>query len=51
MGAENHCGGRQKVPTNNVTSTFNTMHLLPKDLNFEHGGAKLASCPGRNLTS
>jgi len=28
----------------NVTSTFlNTAHLLPKDLRFEHGGAKLAS--------
>jgi len=37
---------------NNVTSTFvNTVHLLPKDLRFEHGGAKLASCPGRHLTS
>jgi len=37
---------------NNVTSTFfNTIHLLPKDLGFEHGGAKLASCPGRHLTS
>jgi len=37
---------------NNVTSTFfNAVHLLPKDLNCEHGGAKLASCPGRHLTS
>ena len=36
---------------NNVTSTFfNTVHLLPKDLRFEHGGAKLASFPGRHLT-
>jgi len=25
--------------------------LLPKDLRFEHGGAKLASCPGRHITS
>jgi len=25
--------------------------LLQKDLRFEHGGAKLASCPGRHLTS
>jgi len=25
---------------NNVTSTFfNSVHLLPKDLSFEHGGA------------
>jgi len=30
---------------------FNTVHLLPKDLRFEHGGAKLASCPGPHLTS
>jgi len=43
--------GTPKSP-NNVTSTsFNTVHLLPKDLRFEHGGAKLASCPGRHLTS
>jgi len=43
--------GAPKTP-NNVTSTFfNTVHLLPKDLGFEHGGAKLAFCPGPNLTS
>jgi len=30
---------------------FMTVHLLPKDLRFEHGGAKLASCAGRHLTS
>jgi len=37
---------------NNVTSTFfSEVLLLPKDLRFEHGGAKLASCPGRHLTS
>ena len=29
----------------------NTVHFLPKDLTFEHGGAKLAFCPGRSLTS
>jgi len=37
---------------NNVTSTFfDTIHFLPKNLNFEHVGAKLASCPGRHLIS
>jgi len=37
---------------NNVRSNFfNTVHLLPKDLRFKHGGAKFASCPGRHLTS
>jgi len=37
---------------NDVTRTFfNTVHLLPEDLRFENGGAKLASCPGRHLTS
>ena len=37
---------------NNVTSTFfNTVNFLPKDLRFERGGAKLASWPGRRLTS
>jgi len=54
-----YCGGLEKstsksVPKspNNVTSNFfNTVHLLPKDLSFEHGGAKLASCPGRHLIS
>jgi len=35
----------------NVTSTFiNTVHLLPKDLRLEHGGANLASCSGRHVT-
>jgi len=43
--------GTPKSP-NNVTSTFfNTVHLVPKDLRFEHGGVKLASCPGRHLIS
>jgi len=57
MGAPNHCGppngcgGAPKSP-NNVTSTFfNTVHLLPKGLRFEHGSAKVASCPGRHITS
>jgi len=37
---------------NNVTSTFfNKGHLLPKDLKFEHGGAKLAPCHGRHPNS
>jgi len=30
---------------------FITVHLLPKGLKFEHGSAKLASCPWRHLTS
>ena len=37
----------------NVTSVFFNIastHLLPKELKFEHGGAKLVSCPGRHLT-
>jgi len=53
----NHCGaaewvrGAPKSP-NNVTSIFfNTVHVLLKDLSFEHGGAKFASCPGRHLAS
>jgi len=37
---------------NNVTSTsFSTVHLILKDLKVEHGGAKLASCPGHLLTT
>jgi len=36
---------------NSITSAFfNTVHLLPKDLRFEHAGTKVASCPGRHLT-
>jgi len=43
--------GTPKNP-NSVTRTFfNAVHLLPKDLRFEYGGAKLAFCPGRHLTS
>jgi len=30
---------------------FNAVHLLPKDLRFEHRGTKLASYPWRHLTS
>jgi len=50
-------GGGSTIPRapnnrNNVTSSlFNTVHLLAKDLRFEHGPAELASCPGRHLTS
>jgi len=37
---------------NNVTSTsFNTVHWLPKAIRFEHRGAKLASCQGRYQAS
>jgi len=37
---------------NNITNTFfSTVHLVPKDLRFERGGAKLVSCPGCHLTS
>jgi len=43
--------GASKSP-NNVTDTFfNTVHLLPKDLRLERGGAKVACCPRRQLTS
>jgi len=43
--------GAPKSPKNVPSTFFNTVYLLPKDLWFEHGGAKLASCPGRHLTS
>jgi len=46
------CLLREPKSPNNVTSAFfNTVNFLPNDLRFEHGGAKLASCPGRRLTS
>ena len=44
------CGRCRKVLTMSQV-LFNTVHLLPKDLRFENGGAKLVSCPGRHLTS
>ena len=40
-----------KCPTNVTSTFFNTLHWVPKDLRFEHGCAKPASCPGRHLTS
>jgi len=43
--------GAPKSPSNVTSILFKTVHLLPTDLRFEHGGAKLASCPGRHLTS
>ena len=43
--------GAPKSPNNVASTFFNTVHLLPKDLRFEHWGAKLASCPGRHLAS
>jgi len=55
-GALKYCDGRRIIAgapksPNNVTSTFfNTVHLLPNDIRFEHGGAKLASCPGHHLS-
>jgi len=37
---------------NNFTITFfNTVNFFLKDLRFEHGSAKLVSCPGRSLNS
>jgi len=57
VGASNHCGGAEwlrgapKSPNIAKSTFFNAAHLLPKDLRFEHWGAKLVSCPGRHLTS
>jgi len=42
--------GATKSPSNDTSTFFNTVHLLPKSLSFEHGSAKLASCLGRHLT-
>jgi len=43
--------GGEKVTTVSKTLFFKTVHLLPKDLRFEHGGTKLVSFPRRHLTS
>ena len=48
--APNHYGGGAKSHSNVITNFFKTvgLHLLPKDLRFEHGGAKLVSFPRRH---
>jgi len=52
MGRRMTAGGAEKKSPSNVTSTFfSAVHLPSKDVRFEYGGAKLASCPGRQLTS
>jgi len=43
--------GAPKIPNNVTSAFFNTVHLLPKDLKFEHGGAKVTFSPGRHLTA
>ena len=43
--------GAAKNPENITSTFFNTVHLLPEHLRFEHGDAKLASYPGHHLTS
>jgi len=40
-----------KSPNNAASTFFNAVHLLAKDLRFEHGSTKLVSCPERHLTS
>jgi len=55
--APNHYGGAETLrrapkSPNNLTGTFfNTVNLPPKELRFQYGGAKRASCPGGHLTS
>jgi len=55
--APSHYGGAKllrgapKSPNDVTNTSFNTVHFLPKELRFEHWGARLASCPGRHLTS
>jgi len=51
MEVSNDCGGRPKTPKNVTSTFFNSVHLLPKYLRFEHGSAKFASCPRPHLTS
>jgi len=48
--ASSHWGAPKS--SKNIASTFfSTVHLLPKDLRFERGGANLVSYPERHLTS
>ena len=43
--------GLPKSPKYVTSTSFSTVNLHPKELRFEHRGAKLASCPRRHLTS
>jgi len=43
--------GAPKCPNIVASTFFNAVHLLPKELRFEYGGAKPVYCPGRHLTS
>ena len=50
--ATNHYWGTEKSQrSHKYFLSLNIVHLLSKNLKFEHGGAKLASCPGRHLAS
>ena len=51
MGGAEWLRRQQKRPNSTTNTFFNTVHLLPTGLRFEHRGAKLASCPGSYLTS
>ena len=48
--APNNCDG-PKIHNNVISTFFKPVHLLPKDLRFEHGGVKFVSCPRHHLTS
>ena len=47
--APNHCG-RPKNTNNDISTFFKIVHLLPKDLRFEHRCGKLISCPRYHLS-
>jgi len=49
--APNHWGAENFQQCRKYATFFNTVHLLPKNLQFEHGAAKLVSYPGRHKTS
>jgi len=38
--------GTPKSSKNTTSTFFNTVHLLPKDLSFEHGAPNLLLAPG-----
>jgi len=51
MGAPNQCGKCRNIPRMwQIPSSIQNI-FFRKDLRFEHGGAKPASCPGCHLTS
>ena len=50
-GRRNTAGAQKSQQCHKHSFQNSSLHLLPKDFRFEHGGANLVSCPRLHLTS